>query len=259
MRRVVLVLVSATGLLCLVLLLLIGLAPASWLDYALQQGSQGTLMLGDAKGRVLSGSGVVQAILPRGEAVTLSPVRWRLRFAGLMAGRLRLVVVSTRTDRPILDISLSPEAVNLHEARLEAPASLLGALSPTLREADLDGQLILKAQDLSLARQGIQGQSELIWHDAASSLAPVRPLGSYRLTLSGAGKGLTCQLVTLTPTALTLEGNCRWQVGQRPDFTGTASPAETQRQLLVPLLRIIGREIRPGVYQLLLDSNVGVV
>jgi len=56
------------------------LAPATWLDAALRESSRGALGLGDAQGRLWDGSGTLQALLPRGEAVTLAVLRWTPRF-----------------------------------------------------------------------------------------------------------------------------------------------------------------------------------
>ena len=38
----------------------------------------------------------------------------------------------------------------------------------------------------------------------------------------------------------------------------TAEPAPRYRRELVPLLRVIGKEIRPGVYQVQLDPSIGI-
>jgi len=238
-----------------VLLLMAVLAPATWVDRALQDASQGTLGLGSPRGTLWQGGGELQAILPAGETVTLAPIAWTLSVAELLQGRLHYSVLSERDGKPVLDFTLQSGASAIHDARLDLPAPLLGAVSPTLREAGLGGRIAVRANGLSFDGRHGSGKAELIWSDAASSLTPVRPLGNYRLELTGQEGGVAFRLSTLDGV-LALAGEGVWLPGQQVTFKGTANPAAEKLQDLAPLLRILGRETGPGSYQLLLDPNV---
>ncbi len=238
---------------------LLVLVPATWLDQALVRTSHGHLMLTATSGRLWAGHGTLQAILPRGEAVTLARLRWQLSLAGVTAPRIGLSVLSEADAQPILTARLGPAGIEISSLRIELPAALLGALTPTLREAEPAGQLSVSARDIMLADGHLAGEVEILWHDAASSLSPVRPLGSYRLHLTGAGDRLDVDLSTPGPAALQLTGRGQWQAGGTLRFDGQARPDPAHAPELTPLLRILGREIAPGLYQLQLDPNVGAV
>jgi hypothetical protein len=133
-------LAKAAGLVIVLAGFLVWQAPATWLDQALRRYSAGSLGLGDPRGRLWEGSGTLQALLPRGTAVTLAPLRWTLGFV-LPAG-VRLTLVSTRDGSPLWDVSADARGFILHGARLELPAALLGRATPTLADADARGELL---------------------------------------------------------------------------------------------------------------------
>lgn len=254
MRRLLLLLCAIAGL----LLILLALFPATWLDHGLQRASGGNLMLAEAEGTVWRGSGVLQAILPRGEAVTLAPVQWRLAAGELLAGRAHLTVLSQQDNKPLLDAVLHPGGARIQAARLELPADLLGAYSPTLRQAELAGLLSFHAADLSIADGRIAGRAELLWRQAASGLTQVRPLGSYRIAFTGAGERLDFSLATLQGD-LNLSGQGSWRPGGGVDFQGLARPVGDKLHDLIPLLRVLGRQTAPGSYRLEIDPHVGAL
>lgn len=234
------------------------LMPATWLDFVLQHESRGVLSLGDPRGRVWEGSGVLQAMLPRGEAMTIDRVGWSVVTRELLLGRIRFSLLSIRTGKPIVDATLGVSGLMFHSAQLELPASLLGTLSPTLREAALTGQLVLKLRDFHLARKQASGTADIIWNDAASGLVPVSPLGNYQIEIKGNASGLGCRISTINEAAMKLVGKCQQSAGQPFSLDATAEPAEMYRRELAPLLRVIGKEIRPGIYQLQVDPSIGV-
>lgn len=243
------------GLTLALLLILLWQAPASWLDGGLRAATRGTLILADPQGRLWQGSGTLQALLPRGAAVTLAPLRWTLRYTP-PAG-LRFAVVSARDGALLLDASAHGGGVMLHSAHLELPAGLLGSASPTLRDADLGGQVTFTADELGQQAGRFSGKGEMRWQGASASLAGNQSLGDYRIRLDGTGAGLAAQIDSLGQPALVLAGDGAWQPGRTPRLNLTATPSEARRQALDPLLRLIGRETQPGVYQLQWDGNVG--
>lgn len=253
MKRLMLALAALLALLAA----LLALAPASWLDLALQRGSRGLAGLAEPKGTLWRGSGVIQAILPSGAVETLDSVRWTIDPWRLFAGRLHVAMVSERDGKPVLDATLGPGSVTVSELRLDAPAALLGAISPTLREAGISGRIALRASGVKVDRQATTGSGELLWLDAGSSLTAVHPLGTYRIELKGAGRGLDFSLATLGG-ALNLTGGGQWQPGAALAFNATATPAPEQARQLAPLLRIIGKETGAERYEIVLDQNAGL-
>jgi len=245
------------GFLILVLSYLVFL-PASWLDHALQRWSAGSLGVTGTSGTLWQGQGTLQAILPRGEAVTLAPAAWKVDLGELFKLRLHVTVRSSQNGDVLLDTTLAPGSAWVHEAKLNLPAALLGGLSPTLRAAALSGQLAVQARDLRTGSGHAQGNARVVWTAAGSDISPVHPLGNYQLDLTGQASGVEFQLTTLAG-ALNLSGSGRIQPGQNPDYRITAIPTAEKRKALAPLLRILGRETAPGTYLLQIDQNVQAV
>jgi general secretion pathway protein N len=236
----------------------LAILPSTWFDRLLQRASQGSLAMTGTTGTLWRGEGSLQALLPSGEAVTLVPAAWNIALGELLALRLHLTVSSTQNGKPILDITLRPGETRIHEAKLDLPAALLGVLSPTLRAAALSGQLALQVNNVFFDAGHTSGKAKAVWRFAGSGLSRVRPLGTYQLDLNSQGSGLDFRLSTLSGS-LSLAGSGHWQPGHRITFDGTATPAEAKRRDLMPLLRILGREISPGNYRLDLGQNIGAV
>ena len=72
----------------------------------------------------------------------------------------------------------------------------------------------------------------------SSGLSTLKPMGSYRLSLTG-GSATELTLATLEGS-LQLSGSGRW-VGSRLNFQGIASAAPGHEAALANLLNIIGR------------------
>ena len=253
MRRLLLAVVLLLVLVSVYLVLL----PASWMDAALQRASQGSLAMTGTSGSLWRGEGSLQAVLPSGEAVTLAPVRWHVVPGELLGLKLHLRMESLRDGKPILDGRFGRSEVTVREARLELPAALLGVLSPTLRDAGFSGQIALQVNDLRIGSDGATGRATAFWKDASSSLSRIRPLGSYLVDLNGKGKGLDFNVSTMGGP-LALRGTGSWVPGKPPDLAITATAEEGARQELNPLLRLIGRQVAAGTYQLSFGQTVGV-
>ena len=253
MKRLLLIIPAALAF----LLTLLALAPATWLDTALQRNSQGLVGLAEAKGSLWRGAGVMQAILPSGQVETLEAVRWTIDPWALLTARLHLAMLSERDGKPVLDAVLAPGGVSIAELRLDGPAALLGALSPTLRAATVTGRISLRASGVRIDDQVTAGSGDLLWRDAGSSLTSVYPLGTYMVNMRGAGKGVQFTLATLGG-ALNLSGGGQWLPGVPLSFKATAIPAPDRAKELAPLLRIIGKEMAGGSYQIVLDNTAGL-
>jgi general secretion pathway protein N len=136
--------------------------------------------------------------------------------------------------------------VTLADVRSQWPAALLAGLGTPWNTLQLEGNLLLETQGLSVewvqGRLAISGRAELRAQRLSSRLSTLRPMGSYRITVLG-GATPTLQLDTLEGS-LQLTGKGQW-VGSRLHFTGTASAAPDREAALSNLLNIIGRRSGP--------------
>ena len=221
-------------------------APARWLAGRVATSTGGQLLLLEPRGTVWTGS--AQLVLTGGpgstDAATLpSRVDWRLRPA---LGGLRVLVSSACcTPQPVamkVGLGLGSTRVEVADTASRWPAAILAGLGTPWNTLQLEGDLDLRPQGLKLlwaaGRFQVEGRAELTAERVSSRLSTLRPMGSYRLTLTG-GSVPALQLSTLDG-ALQLTGNGQW-VGSRLHFAGEASAAPDRETALANLLNIIGR------------------
>jgi general secretion pathway protein N len=221
-------------------------SPARWLADYVTGATAGRVQLQDARGTVWNGS--AQMLLTGGagsnDAATLpSRLVWRLRpaFTGV-----RVALAADCCITQPLSVVASPGwhggSIRLADGVSRWAAALLTGLGTPWNTLELDGTLTLRTNDLALrwteGRLAVAGRAELIAERVASRLSTLRPMGSYRLTLSG-GAVPGVQLATIEG-ALQLSGSGQW-VGDRLRFTGEATAAPERGAALANLLNIIGR------------------
>jgi general secretion pathway protein N len=237
---------AVTGALLGLLLALIAFAPARWLAGALENASGNRVVLREPRGTVWAGS--AQLLLTGGpgstDAVALpTRVNWRL---GPALASLSVQLSSECCTAERLRLQLAPRwggaRLRLDNGQSQWPASLLAGLGTPWNTLQLDGNLVLSTESLSVewvaGRLSIAGQAELKAQRVSSRLSTLRPMGSYRITVRG-GETPTLQLDTLEGS-LNLSGSGQW-VGSRLRFSGTASAAPEREDALANLLNIIGR------------------
>ncbi len=233
---------SCLGALCALLLF----APAQWLADAVASQSKGLVQLAQARGTVWNGS--ARLLFTGGEGsqdISALPerVQWTLRpaWSGLHIGLL-----AECCTPQVLQVSVSPRwagmRLDLADAQSTWPAQLLSGLGAPWNTLQAQGRLQLQSQALSLewnaGRMQIAGSAELQALDMGSRLSTLRPMGSYRLRLTG-GSNAILVLDTLEG-ALQLSGRGQW-VGARLRFSGEASATAEREAALSNLLNIIGR------------------
>lgn len=245
---------AVTGLVLGLLLALASFAPARWLAAAVSQATSGRVQLQAARGSVWNGS--AQLVITGGpgsqDAATLpSRLSWQLRP---VAGGLRLLLSAPCCLAQPLDLGLQPQwaggTVRVEDSPPAQPsrwpASLLAGLGTPWNTLQVEGELQLSTRSLVLRwahqRLQVEGQAELTAQRMASRLSTLRPMGSYRLTLSG-GAAPSLRLDTLEGD-LRLTGSGQW-VGGRLRFTGEASAAPEREAALANLLNIIGQRRGP--------------
>lgn len=220
--------------------------PASWLASRVEGATGGRVVLADAQGTLWNGSASLQLTGGAGSTDVLAlptPVRWNIRprWNGLRAE----LVTACCTPRPLtlhLHAGWRSTTVDVDDGTTRWPAALLAGLGTPWNTLQLDGDMALSTHDLSVewaeGRLALAGRAELQAQRMASRLSTLRPMGSYRITITG-GATPTLQLDTLEG-ALQLSGSGQW-VGSRLHFNGVATAAQGREEALSNLLNIIGR------------------
>jgi general secretion pathway protein N len=237
---------------CLIALLVI--APARWLAQAIHQASNGHLQLSKTQGSIWAGS--AQLALA-GSAGSRDAVRLPGRVQWKLLTSWDHVVVQLQaaccTQQPIV-VKVTPHwqrlQIALEDGRSSWPVQLFSGLGTPWNTVQLEGELEVVGKGLSAEltpdHLAIDGGLRLEARDLRSRLSSLRPMGSYRLTLSG-GASPSFQLETLSGS-LQLSGLGHWS-GNHLRFDGTASAAPAHEAELSNLLNLIGR--RDGALSIL--------
>lgn len=221
-------------------------APARWLTAAVQQVTNGRIVFQDARGTIWDGT--ARLMLSGGAdspAAAALPGRlaWRLRptWSGLSA-ELKADCCMPRGWQ----VSLQPRWGGLQLAFSDSlsywPAQLLAGLGTPWNTVQPEGQLTLSTRELRVewaaGRLKISGSAQLDAAQITSRLSTVKPMGSYRITLTG-GAAPSFRVETLNGS-LQLSGTGLWS-GSRLRFEGVASALPEHLDALSNLLNILGR------------------
>lgn len=221
-------------------------APAAWLAAAVHEATSGQVQLIEARGTVWTGSArllLAGGAGSRDSAVLPGHVDWQLR-PGWPALNLQ-VTAGCCTPAPLqgrLVWRRGGAVLQLADGASQWPAALLAGLGTPWNTVQAEGSLRLVTQGLSLewfeGRPAVSGRAELTAMALSSRLSTLKPMGSYRVTLTG-GATAALELATLEGS-LQLSGSGRW-MGSRLRFEGVASAAPEHEAALANLLNIIGR------------------
>jgi len=229
---------------------LIATAPATLLARIAEAASKGQFVLANASGTVWRG-GATPAIRQRtGGLLALEKLHWDIAFLPLFTGK---VITSLRWDNveqgaPMV-ATISFSQIELRNVLLPVQAGVLGELSPMLKPVQLSGDIKIKSEHLTLTRQGVNGNAVADWTRAGSVLSSVKPLGSYRINLAGAGERLDVTLIT-TSGVLLLDGKGSFTFNQGLKFQATARAAADSKGSIDELLNNFGPESAPGVHSI---------
>ncbi len=224
----------------------IAFAPASWLAYAVARGTQGQVQLQESRGSVWHGS--ARLVLTGGADSrdrTALPSRLSWSLSPNLRGARASLASACCTTAPVT-VHIEPRwqglSVAIDDSQTQLPAELLTGLGTPWNTVDLQGQLRLATQQLKLQWQAgrlqSQGRTRLEALAVSSRLSPLKPLGSYRLDITG-GENAQLELSTLQGD-LQLSGQGQW-VGSRLRFRGEASASPEREAVLSNLLNILGR------------------
>jgi general secretion pathway protein N len=232
------------------LLAAVPFAPARWLAAAVDQVTQGRLLLSAPQGTLWRGSAQLavtggagshdQSALPGRWHWQLQP-QWHVGAPGVRGTLQSDCCVATpwawslNRTAGAWQLSLAD-----HQARL--PSDWLAGLGTPLNTVQPEARLALQTQAMVVRQRPggwqLQGQVTLQAHDVASRLSTVRPMGSYQAVLHG-GEVPRLSLTTLQGPLL-LSGEGQFLSG-RLRFAGEASAEPDRADALANLLNILGR------------------
>jgi general secretion pathway protein N len=227
---------------------LIAQAPATLVDAGLHSASNGQLRLAQAQGTVWAGSGMIEFRDAAAGSAIAKDIAWRVLPESLWRGRLVSEVALEKAARRIR-VAVSPSKVEIAGGEINLPAAALAFAEPRLKPLRLSGDVQLRAENLSVWRDGMQGNATLQWRTAGSAFSPVTPIGSYELRLEGRGNNVQALLSTLEGP-LQLDGSGTWTAGKKADFLATVRVPPQHREQFTPLLRLIAVQRDEGTFEL---------
>ncbi|MFN3398642.1 MAG: type II secretion system protein N, partial [Sulfurimicrobium sp.] len=221
------------GALLLYAAFLIATAPASLLFWAANsyfspyaitaESSEGTLVAGGAQGIVLTARN--QPVLQLGQA------SWSLNPLWLLAGKLSAdLMLAGDGVKGHGKLILGPHSLRFQQASLSVPAALLSYVEPRLDMWPLKGILNIRSNEFLLQPDHYQGDGEITWEQAGTTLVEINPIGSYHATFSGTGKAIHIQVETQAG-ALELSGKGDWSQAAGFEFDGSAKAREHEAEL----------------------------
>jgi general secretion pathway protein N len=231
-------------------LVLLVQAPASMLSGVLERASHGQVTLANAHGSLWQGDAVPLIHTAQNAPIALSVLHWHVAPLRLLTGQLHASLQwdDAPSNTP-MELTLTRHQAALAHLSADLPAALLGHFAPLLRPAQLQGHFQIHGEPILLTEQGIQGSATADWLQAGSSFSTLSPLGSYRITLMGAGERLNARLVTLSGVLL-LNGQGGWARAQGMSFQGTAAAASGSESELTELLNHLGPQDAAGAHRI---------
>lgn len=224
-------------------------APASWADLALREATLGRVRLADAGGTVWRGSGrLVLVDVGAGDAAagTVATglavpgrIEWTLRALPLVLGLVD-AAISLDPARPPLRISGNPTELRVGAGTLDLPSAQLARLGSPWNTIKPSAALSMRWDALTIRQGVLDGRASIELRDTSSAMTPVRPLGTYRIDVTGTGREVALSLATLSGP-LNLQGRGSWDRRAGIRFTAEARADGPERLALQSLLALIGR------------------
>jgi general secretion pathway protein N len=219
--------------------------PAAWLGQMVEQQTGGRLTLGDAQGTLWNGSAFLGGSAGEGGTVTpLLPGRFAWHLSPLvLVGRVELQLSNPRALAQPVTVAGSWSQWQVSPGQLLLPAEGLAGLGAPLNTLAPSGTIRLNWNSLEIARQGqgvaVNGRTVLTMTDMGSRMSPIKPLGSYEMSMDWRGQEALLTLRTVRG-ALLLSGNGNLRNG-RLQFSGQAEAAEGYEGTLGNMLNLLGQ------------------
>jgi len=224
--------------------------PATWMTVLVEKQTAGRLTLGDARGTLWRGSAFIGGAASGSDPLTpLLPGRfsWRLSPKVLL-GSVDAELENTAALSQPISVTGGWHQWQVGPGAISLPAERLAALGAPLNTIQPSGQMRLSWEPLQLTQQNgkiaLAGAMHLEINDLASRLSPVKPLGSYDLSVDWHGTQADVKLETIKGPVL-LNGSGMFTDG-RLQFSATAQAEAGQEQRLANFLNLLGQRRREG-------------
>ncbi len=159
---------------------------------------------------------------------------WKSQFS-VFDLKSKWVIEYANTLRP-LELTVHPRAITLRSNQIELPANLIEVAGGVLRTLNLRGTLDIRWDDL-IWDGSPKGRVEVQFLNMASPISPIKPLGSYALTLQ-LNRVLSFDFSTIKgPLLLTAKGIID---RGRLSLQGEATAPPESIDALIGVLSIIG-------------------
>jgi general secretion pathway protein N len=225
--------------------------PATWLGAIVESQTGGRLTLGDAQGTLWRGSAFLGGAAGANGAVTpLLPGRFEWRLSPMvLLGQVDMKLENGEALSQPVNLAGNWSQWQLSPAALLLPAERLAGLGAPLNTLAPSGAMTLSWTTLQLERLqpngvAVNGRTLLSLNDMGSRMAPVKPLGSYELTMDWRGQQAQLSLRTVRG-ALLLSGTGALDKG-RFQFSGQAQAADGYEETLGNLLNLLGQRRMVG-------------
>lgn len=224
-------------------------APASWLAAYLASWSASRVQLAQPRGTVWSGNARLVLAESAGSADTSSlpgRVAWNLGWeGGALVLRVHADCCMQVPQRVHLEPSWRRPVARVEDGVSRWPANVLTGLGAPWNSLQPQGVLQLRTRGLSVewvdGATLLLGQLELDALAMSSRLSTLRPVGSYRLTVSGvAPAGEPVLRLQTLEGPLRVVGQGAW-TGSGWRFRGEASAEPRDESVLGNLLNMVGR------------------
>jgi general secretion pathway protein N len=238
--------VVACALFCALVVIVLS-APASFVDIGVNQSTQGRLRLADTQGTVWRGSGriVLADIAAEAAPYTVTglvlPGRFEWTIAGLplFIGRVNAQLSGGGLGSPV-KFEGGISELKISASRLVLPSVDLSRMGSPWNTFKPQASLDVQWDNMTLRQGQFTGKAAFELKDIASALTSVRPLGSYKVDVVGAGSSADVKLMT-TQGPLSLTGNGVWNARQGLRLSIEALADETAKIKLQTLLSLMGR------------------
>jgi general secretion pathway protein N len=222
---------------CAYLVFLAANLPAAWFGYALERSSSGAVALGDPRGTVWKGQGVLAA--RSGSTFrSIGNIEWRCNPLSVFTGRLSVALSGAAPGASLrANVSLGWGSLRFQNVDASAPAALLEPAFPASALLKPEGRFRIVADSLEVGRASVRGAATLEWAEAGVS--GVSRLGDYRLQITGSGDRAALRLATLRGD-LRMSGDGEWRAAQPlvVQLRGIAE-ASAERKDLEPILQLV--------------------
>jgi general secretion pathway protein N len=247
MRRAVIWILAGTASVALTMMIFL---PATWMAALVEKQTAGRLTLGDAHGTLWRGSAFIGGAARGSDPLTpLLPGRfsWRLSPMVLLGSVDAELENAAALSQPI-SVTGSWRQWQVSPGTISLPAERLTALGAPLNTVQPSGQMRLSWDMLQLTQQNGQvemtGAMNLAIIDIGSRMSPVKPLGSYNLTLDWHGAQATVTLKTVKGPML-LSGSGMFNDGHL-QFSVKAEAETGQEERLANFLNLLGQRRKEG-------------